>query len=70
KSRASATFRERYLLTETGTGLVEGRAIGQRSGAGPVKVITDVSEMDKVQPGDVLVSDLTDPDWEPEMTRA
>lgn len=49
---------------------MEGRAIGQRIGAGPVKVINDVSEMDKVQPGDVLVSDMTDPDWEPVMKRA
>ncbi|HIE1351781.1 TPA: phosphoenolpyruvate synthase [Pseudomonas aeruginosa] len=70
KSRASATVMERYLLKEKGTVLVEGRAIGQRIGAGPVKVINDVSEMDKVQPGDVLVSDMTDPDWEPVMKRA
>ncbi|KIV74137.1 Phosphoenolpyruvate synthase [Pseudomonas sp. FeS53a] len=70
KSRASATVMERYLLKEKGTVLVEGRAIGQRIGAGPVKVIHDVSEMDKVQPGDVLVSDMTDPDWEPVMKRA
>ncbi|MBG6249958.1 phosphoenolpyruvate synthase [Pseudomonas aeruginosa] len=70
KSRASITVMERYLLKEKGTVLVEGRAIGQRIGAGPVKVINDVSEMDKVQPGDVLVSDMTDPDWEPVMKRA
>lgn len=70
KSRASATVMERYLLKEKGTVLVEGRAIGQRIGAGLVKVIHDVSEMDKVQPGDVLVSDMTDPDWEPVMKRA
>ncbi|HCF3742691.1 TPA: phosphoenolpyruvate synthase [Pseudomonas aeruginosa] len=70
KSRASATVMERYLLKEKGTVLVEGRAIGQRIGAGPVKVINDVSEMDKAQPGDVLVSDMTDPDWEPVMKRA
>ncbi|MCO1670667.1 phosphoenolpyruvate synthase [Pseudomonas aeruginosa] len=70
KSRASATVMERYLLKEKGTVLVEGRAIGQRIGAGQVKVINDVSEMDKVQPGDVLVSDMTDPDWEPVMKRA
>lgn len=70
KSRASATVMERYLLKEKGTVLVEGRAIGQRIGAGPVKVINDVLEMDKVQPGDVLVSDMTDPDWEPVMKRA
>ncbi|WP_437882128.1 phosphoenolpyruvate synthase [Pseudomonas sp. LRF_L74] len=70
KSRANATVMERYLLKEKGTVLVEGRAIGQRIGAGKVRVINDVSEMDKVQPGDVLVSDMTDPDWEPVMKRA
>ena len=70
KSRANVTVMERYLLKETGTVLVEGRAIGQKIGAGKVRVIQDVSEMDKVQPGDVLVSDMTDPDWEPVMKRA
>ncbi|TBU97637.1 phosphoenolpyruvate synthase [Phytopseudomonas dryadis] len=70
KSRANATVMERYLLKETGTVLVEGRAIGQKIGAGKVRVINDVSEMDKVQPGDILVSDMTDPDWEPVMKRA
>jgi len=70
KSRASANVMERYLLKEKGKVLVEGRAIGQRIGAGKVRVINDVSEMDKVQPGDVLVSDMTDPDWEPVMKRA
>ncbi len=70
KSRASANVMERYLLKEKGNVLVEGRAIGQRIGAGKVRVIQDVSQMDKVQPGDVLVSDMTDPDWEPVMKRA
>ncbi|MEE4715788.1 phosphoenolpyruvate synthase [Pseudomonas alliivorans] len=70
KSRASANVMERYLLKETGKVLVEGRAIGQRIGAGKVRIIKDVSEMDKVQAGDVLVSDMTDPDWEPVMKRA
>ena len=70
KSRSNVNVMERYLLKEKGTVLVEGRAIGQRIGAGPVKIIRDVSEMDKVQPGDVLVSDMTDPDWEPVMKRA
>ena len=70
KSRSSANVMERYLLKEKGTVLVEGRAIGQRIGAGKVRIIKDVSEMDKVQPGDVLVSDMTDPDWEPVMKRA
>ena len=70
KSRSSANVMERYLLKETGKVLVEGRAIGQRIGAGKVRVIHDIAEMDKVQPGDVLVSDMTDPDWEPIMKRA
>ncbi|KAF1010890.1 MAG: Phosphoenolpyruvate synthase [Pseudomonas fluorescens] len=70
KSRSSANVMERYLLKEKGTVLVEGRAIGQRIGAGKVRIIKDVSEMDKVQVGDVLVSDMTDPDWEPVMKRA
>ncbi|WP_145142567.1 phosphoenolpyruvate synthase [Pseudomonas duriflava] len=70
KSRASATVMERYLLKEKGQAIIEGRAIGQRIGAGPVKIIRDVSEMDRVMPGDVLVSDMTDPDWEPVMKRA
>lgn len=70
KSRSNLNVMERYLLKEQGTVLVEGRAIGQRIGAGRVRVINDVSEMDKVQPGDVLVSDMTDPDWEPVMKRA
>ncbi|MBX8543959.1 phosphoenolpyruvate synthase [Pseudomonas cichorii] len=70
KSRSAANVMERYLLKETGNVLVEGRAIGQRIGAGKVRIIKDVSEMDKVQAGDVLVSDMTDPDWEPVMKRA
>lgn len=70
KSRSNVNVMERYLLKEKGTLLVEGRAIGQRIGAGPVRIIQDASEMDKVQPGDVLVSDMTDPDWEPVMKRA
>jgi len=70
KSRASATVMERYLLKEHGKVLVEGRSIGHKIGAGPVKVISSVNEMDKVQPGDVLVTDMTDPDWEPVMKRA
>ena len=70
KSRANANVMERYQLHETGKVLVEGRAIGQRIGSGPVRVINDIAHMDKVQPGDVLVSDMTDPDWEPVMKRA
>ena len=70
KSRSNLNVMERYLLKEKGNVLTEGRAIGQRIGAGPVRVINDVAEMDLVQPGDVLVSDMTDPDWEPVMKRA
>lgn len=70
KSRSNGNVMERYLLKEKGNVLVEGRAIGQRIGAGKVRIIRDVSEMDKVQAGDVLVSDMTDPDWEPVMKRA
>jgi len=60
----------RYRLKATGDILVTGRAIGQKIGSGPVRVVADVSEMDKVQPGDVLVTDMTDPNWEPVMKRA
>ncbi len=70
KSRASANVMERYLLNETGTVLVEGRSIGHKIGAGPVKIITSIKEMGRVQAGDVLVTDMTDPDWEPVMKRA
>ena len=70
KSRESTTLMERYLLKEKGSVLCEGRSIGQRIGAGPVRVIDNISEMDQVQQGDVLVTDMTDPDWEPVMKRA
>jgi pyruvate,water dikinase len=70
KSRESNTTIERYLLKEKGDVLCEGRSIGQRIGKGPVVVINDLSQMDKVKPGDVLVTDMTDPDWEPIMKRA
>jgi pyruvate,water dikinase len=70
KSRASATNIERYLLKDRGPVLCEGRSIGQKIGAGPVRVVADLSEMDQVQVGDVLVTDMTDPDWEPVMKRA
>ena len=70
KSRASATILERYLMKEKGKVLVEGRSIGQKIGSGPVRVINDLSDMDQVQPGDVLVTDMTDPDWEPVMKRS
>ncbi|GAB1579392.1 phosphoenolpyruvate synthase [Bordetella petrii] len=61
---------QRYRLKATGQVLVTGRAIGQKIGAGPVRVVADISEMDKVQAGDVLVTDMTDPNWEPVMKRA
>jgi pyruvate,water dikinase len=61
---------ERYLLKQRGTVVCEGRSIGQRIGAGKVRIVTSIKEMDKVQDGDVLVSDMTDPDWEPVMKRA
>nr|WP_166255701.1 phosphoenolpyruvate synthase [Marinobacter salicampi] len=70
KSRASANVMERYLLKETGKVIVEGRSIGHKIGSGPVKIVTSINEMDRVQPGDVLVTDMTDPDWEPVMKRA
>ncbi|MGK3628977.1 PEP-utilizing enzyme, partial [Acinetobacter sp. A11] len=60
----------RYLLKQRGTVLCEGRSIGQRIGSGKVRIVNSIKEMDKVQEGDVLVSDMTDPDWEPVMKRA
>ena len=70
KSRDSSNIMERFLLKEQGTILVEGRAIGQRIGAGRVRIVNGPHEMDKVEEGDVLVTDMTDPDWEPVMKRA
>ncbi|UBV41772.1 phosphoenolpyruvate synthase [Deinococcus taeanensis] len=61
---------ERFELTGKGDVLVEGRAVGNRIGAGAVRVVSDVSQMDSVRDGDVLVADMTDPDWEPVMKRA
>ncbi|WP_296279307.1 phosphoenolpyruvate synthase [uncultured Acinetobacter sp.] len=70
KSRENVGTMERYLLKQKGTVLCEGRSIGQRIGSGKVRIVTSIKEMDKVQEGDVLVSDMTDPDWEPVMKRA
>lgn len=70
KSRGSNTVIERYLLNETGQVLCEGRSIGHRIGSGTVKVIRDLSQMNRIEQGDVLVSDMTDPDWEPVMKKA
>ncbi|CEK10283.1 phosphoenolpyruvate synthase [Legionella hackeliae] len=70
KSRASSQVSERYSLQSRSEILTEGRSIGQKIGQGRAKIITDISEMHRVEPGDVLVSDMTDPDWEPVMKRA
>jgi pyruvate, water dikinase len=70
KSRSGGTFRERYHLRGTGPVLAEGRAIGQRIGQGVARVIASPTDMGRVKPGDVLVTDMTDPDWEPIMKRA
>lgn len=69
QSRAGGSVR-RFTLKGTSPTLITGRAIGQRIGSGTTRVIKDVSEMRRVQPGDVLVTDMTDPDWEPIMKRA
>jgi len=61
---------ERYELKQRGPVLAEGRSIGARIGSGAAKVIMSLDQMDKIQPGDVLVTDMTDPDWEPIMKRA
>ena len=61
---------ERFVLKEKSDVLAQGRAIGQKIGQGTVRLVKDISRMDEVQPGDVLVTDMTDPDWEPVMKRA
>ncbi len=61
---------ERFVLKEKSEVLAQGRAIGQKIGQGTVRLVKDISKMDEVQPGDVLVTDMTDPDWEPVMKRA
>ncbi len=70
KSRAVHNMLQRYELQAHGPIIVSGRAIGQRIGAGPARVVLSTHELDQVQPGDVLVTDMTDPDWEPVMKRA
>ena len=70
KSQAKGQPEQRYKLKGTGSVLVEGRAIGQKIGTGPVRIVRSLAEMDRVQPGDVLVTDMTDPNWEPVMKRA
>jgi pyruvate,water dikinase len=69
QSRAGRTI-QRYALKRRSRVLAEGRSIGQRIGAGPARVISDIRQMARVQSGDVLVADMTDPDWEPVMKRA
>jgi len=70
KSQAAGQVELRYRLKGNSKVITTGRAIGQKIGGGPVRVIRDASEMDRVQPGDVLVADMTDPNWEPVMKRA
>ena len=70
KSQQHGKVEQRYKLKSIGTVLGEGRAIGQKIGAGPVRLVNDIAHMDRVQPGDVLVTDMTDPNWEPVMKRA
>ena len=70
KARGAMDGMQRYRLKQRSQLLVSGRAIGQKVGSGPVRLIKDASEMSRVQPGDVLVTDMTDPDWEPVMKRA
>ncbi len=70
RSRDDGRVIERYVLEKTSEVIATGRAIGQKIGKGAARLINDLSEMSKVQQGDVLVTDMTDPDWEPIMKRA
>ena len=70
KSRGHATQIERFSLEQRGEVIAEGRAIGQKIGSGTARVVRSLQDMEQVQPGDVLVADMTDPDWEPVMKRA
>ena len=70
KSRTHATRLERFQLNGKGKVLAQGRSIGQKIGTGKARVVRSLSDMSKVQPGDVLIADMTDPDWEPVMKRA
>lgn len=70
QSRVQKQVLERYRLNGSGPVLCEGRSIGSRIGAGTVRVVPSVKDLDKVAPGDILVTDMTDPDWEPVMKRA
>ncbi len=70
KSQQAGKAEQRFKLLSKGTVLAEGRAIGQKIGTGPVRLVSSIAEMDKVQAGDILVTDMTDPNWEPVMKRA
>jgi pyruvate,water dikinase len=70
QSRTDMQVIERYNLEQTGRVLAEGRSIGQKIGSGPARIIHSLSELHKVKEGDVLISDMTDPDWEPVMKKA
>jgi pyruvate,water dikinase len=73
KSQAAGRVEQRFKIMgdrSKNTVLTEGRAIGQKVGTGPVRLVRSTAEMDRVQPGDVLVTDMTDPNWEPVMKRA
>jgi pyruvate,water dikinase len=70
RSNEDANVMERFQLKAQSNVIVEGRAIGHKIGSGVVRVLNSIDEMDKVQVGDVLVTDMTDPDWEPIMKRA
>ena len=70
KSQQEGKVEQRYKLKSTGTVLAIGRAIGQKIGTGPVRIVHSIADMDQVQAGDVLVTDMTDPNWEPVMKRA
>jgi pyruvate,water dikinase len=70
KSQQKGQSEFRYKLKGHGAVLAEGRAIGQKIGTGPVRLVHSISEMDQVQAGDILVTDMTDPNWEPVMKRA
>jgi len=70
RSRESANVMEQFQLQDKSKVICEGRAIGQKIGKGKVKILASIDEMDKILPGDVLVTDMTDPDWEPIMKRA
>ena len=70
KSQAQAQTVQRYQLSKRSDVLVTGRSIGQRIGSGTARIINSIEQMHRVQPGDVLVTDMTTPDWEPIMKRA